>query len=260
VNVARTAADVGDETQNALGLELEPLAQQTIALAYPGARLVVSGGVLYLLDASGRWERARIQPVARSEDGARFALVLGFPDREAALAGRIQAQDTTGRCRTSAEVLVADVDPVTHAASRLQRVDVEREAVATGVLGLEFAPQRGAPEALVASYLGSYDTDAWHGEVRWYALISGDSLHVTRRVPDLAIRVDEKAATMEAAFERRDYDPYDPYGFAADPNAVQRLSVFDGDESYPHLAAPKRIVVPRGADGLPNGWTLLDML
>ncbi|HET7457409.1 MAG TPA: hypothetical protein VFJ74_07125 [Gemmatimonadaceae bacterium] len=267
VPVAPTAAAAGNYDPNGpaiamLAPERTAIAAQAIARAYPGVRLEMVGLSSYLVDASGGWEEVRLIPNAASEDGRRYAFALSFPARSTAVESRSVARDTTGRCRAPAEVLVADVDPATQSVAGLQRVDVDGEALSARVMTVNFARSGDDRPALVVGYDAVYGVAAWRGEVRWHELIAlGDAAPaVVRRVPQAGMRSDDRPGVTAALFVPDDPVGDDPFGFTEDASAVRRMAVFDPDEPYPHLAPAKRLVLPPGPNGVPSGWSLLDLL
>lgn len=234
---------------------LRPVAEQTIARAYPGRRLVIGEHAMYLSDPAGQLEEVSLYPNAARADGQLYAFAVTFPRRVEAAIAHAKDFDTGGQCRANSEVLLASVDPSTRAVDGIQRVDPDDESLLSQVGALDFAPTADAPPRLIAVFSAVYATTEWYGMVRWNELIFADSLRVGRRSPAVATKtvVDgtESGGTLmpESGSE-------DPTGLSYSPGDTLRFST-----ALTAVVTPlRRIALPTGERTLPSGWSLLAQL
>ena len=235
---------------------LRGVAEETIARAYPGRRLVIGEHAMYLSDAAGQMEEVSLYPNAQTSDGTLYAFAVTFPRRVQEASSHAEDFDTGGQCRASSEVLFARVNPGTFSVDEIQRVNPDAESLISLVGTLEFTDIPGAPPYLVAMYLGTYGTTAWNGQVRWNELIAPDSVRVIRRAPISAGKKLVDGTETGGPLLPEHEDRSDITGLSYEPGDTLRFSTVIN----PSPAAVRHISLPTRPDALPSGWRLLAQL
>lgn len=247
----------GDGLRRYMSAELAAVAEQTVAMAYPGNRLVIGESKMYLVDAAGGAEEIRLDPNAQRETDNLYAFAVTFPRRVTAADEAAEAFRPSARCRAPGEVLVAHLDPASRSVLQYTRVDIDPESLA-GIIGaLDFNPSAGMPPALIAMYRGIYGDSSWYGQVQWNALIAVDPLKVLRRAPRAVSRSDADGVVVGGALVPEGDNRDDVYGFMAEPGPSTRLSLLDLTNP---LASRRHILLLAGPNGLASGWALVSQL
>lgn len=237
-----------------MGVELAAVAEQTIARVYPGRRLVIGERATYVVDSTGEAEEIRLYPNAESEDRQSYAFAFSFPERASVADAGPRSYSRPPRCRAPGEIVVVHLDG-TRAIDRHERVDVDPEALAAAVGTLEFVSPETGPPMLSATYLGTYGTEQWYGEVKWNELLATQPLSVVRRAPqfyakNVAAGVNTSGPLIADGLNRNDVLGLRPTG------PTLGLSTFDvSDELRPE----RHLRLPSGRTG-PSGWVLLSQL
>jgi hypothetical protein len=178
----------GEGLRRYMSAELAAVAEETVAKAYPGNRLVIGERKMYLVDAAGGAEEIRLDPNAQSGDNNIYAFAVTFPRRVAAANDAAKAFQPNARCRAPGEVILAHLDPTSRSVAEYTRVDVDPESL-TGIIGaLDFDQSAATPPALIAMYMGIYGDSSLYGQVHWNELIVVDPLKVLRRAPQTVSR------------------------------------------------------------------------
>jgi len=247
----------GDGLRNQMSPELAAVAEQTIARAYPGSKLVLGDRAAYLVDASGAAEEILIFPNAERTASNLYAFGVTFPHRVKASEAAATAFQTDEECRAPAEVIVANLDPATRAVTGIQRVEIDRESTSSVIGTLDFSPSSYGGPTLVASYLATYGAPQWYGQVKWNALIEvNHALTVTKRAPTSGGKSDSGGDITIGLLVPDRPNNDDAFGFSLEPGPTTQMSVLD----VANLGAAKHIFLLAGPDGLASGWALLSQL
>lgn len=245
----------GNGTDTGMDATLRRVAEQTIAEAYPGQRLVIGDHAMYLADAAGQLEEVTLYPNAEGADGKMYAFAVTFPRRVEAATAHAKNFDTRSQCRANSEVLLATVDPVTGEIDGIQRAQPDDESLISEIGALDFAPTADAPPRLIAIFSAVYATKEWYGLVRWNELIYADSLRVARRSPIIATKTLVDGTQSGGPLMPQD-ESEDISGLSYTPGDTLRFST-----AVTAVVSPLRqIALPTGDRVLPSGWSLLGQL
>lgn len=254
------ATEPGTSALDALGVQAA-VAQQAVARAFPGKRLLLAGAA-YLVDAAGAAERVEITP-SLAEDGALHIFAITFSDRVGTVSSGARAFDAPP-CRAPAQLLAARVDTATGALLAAQHAEVEGEALASRVQGARVSFDGGSTLAVTVRYTATYGAPDWHGAVDWDATFALDSLRLLRRRPltlaktDRARRVSVVTLPEDEASE--DESAEDSERTPEPPLAGRRVTAIEPSGGQHAESRTVQLVLPSAVQGQPLGWLLLTVL
>ena len=169
--------------RQSLGSSAAAVLELAIPRAYPGSRAVL-GDALWIVDSTGKAERAEVQlgQVESLQDVVLFA--LSFPGRVTEASSRLEDGRSERFCRAASEVVFARRGDDS-ALAEAHRIVVDEEAIVSDITTLSFGSPEltGEPPQIRLRHVGVYATDRWRGSVHWETIIDGDPPQPARRVP-----------------------------------------------------------------------------
>jgi hypothetical protein len=247
----------GDGLRNSMGAELSSVAEQIVARAFPGNRLVIGERATYLVDSLGAAEEIGLDPNAKSSDGKLYAFGVIFPQRAAVAQDAAKAFQTSVQCRAAGEIIVAHIDPVSRVVGEFHRVDVDEESLMSVVGSLEFQTSPAGRPVLLATYLATYGGADWWGQLHWNELIVADPLTVLRRAPSNYGKSDAFGVMTEGVLFANGGSGNDLYNLSLEPGPSAQLSVLNLSNPVGRV---RHVLLLAGPTGLASGWTLLSQL
>lgn len=159
-----------DDVRRAMGPEEARLLESSVAVAYPGWRLVIGRG-LWMTDPAGRAERVTLEPRATSSSDAVLAFPIAFHARAVAAGEQAETLDPRVHCRAPSEIMVTR--RTSDGGFRdARRIAFDEDALASQLTGLDVAASDDEISAVLGiEYVSAHATDLWSGWVAWTAAI-----------------------------------------------------------------------------------------
>ena len=234
--------DAWSQARLALGATTSELAERAVAVAHPGARLIVAQHTVFV-NPDGSAEAVRLTDVVSDGGNRQHAFALEYTRRADAAEHRMTDFEPGNDCRSPSEIVVVTQDAMGRVAGA-RFVAIDEEALATRITRLSFGAALGGEHWLLVNYSASYATRGWYGSVDWEALVDLESGRVVTRAPIAAGRKDATDRENALVLVASDTAPVGLH--------LTGLSVGD--------PLPSFIVLPPGPNGLWSGWMLLDLL
>ena len=249
----------GSQAREALGEPAATIAEQAVALAFPGKHLSL-GEAAYLVDSSGVAEQVSMTGLLGDDSGVRYVFALNYQSRADAVIRRARTFSTAGQCRAPSDLITVQLDSASETVTRATHAPVESEALSSRVTSALFHWTADGKSAIALEYLAQYGDDRFTGTIGWWALMPTDSMKVRSRLPLTIEKQLKDAKPLTGSFDYPTPEEGDegPSGDRNDPGplAGRRLDVItrrDGD------TRTERVVIPSPLSGLPSGWAILSL-